>query len=486
MSPSDEIKGDIRQYPISSCPEYHAVSYCWGDPTITHYITLNGQQFGVPSNLYSFLTHFSAMNKMSPIWVDAICIDQQSVSERNHQVGLMGSIYRSAISVFAWLGPINRDMQTALQYMHNCMGCGWPGSKYIWHTGPRPGNALSCWYHETASDSFARLLNADYWYRTWILQELLLAAKVELLCGTTTVPWDILRHIFDHFYRLRDRTLLWREREILECVPFRIMRQRHSMEMRSAQLHTLLELFRDTNSADPRDKVYALLGLAVDRVKFGAIVPDYGKRNSELYCDVMQFNQDLRPERKFRLASILRESLQVTIDDILCSMVTRDAHLWSSFVSTAQLSSILQTATVGFAAFPCYGTQFGFVEAIVSTIDMSSAHISYGQSDSFSPPPGKVRIHATETAGLSTSLYQGIHAYLGMACDSTRRGDLIYKVDGFDAAVVVRQEVDRFIAVGGALLNGSQDCHVSQTSHRISFLLQPEFVVASGLLNAGV
>lgn len=104
MSLSEEIKGDVQLYPTSSCPEYHAVSYCWGDPAITHYITLKGQPFGVPSNLYAFLSHFSTMGKMSPIWVDAICIDQQSVSERNHQVGMMGSIYRSAISVFclAW------------------------------------------------------------------------------------------------------------------------------------------------------------------------------------------------------------------------------------------------------------------------------------------------------------------------------------------------------------------------------------------------
>lgn len=52
------------------------------------------------------------MGKMQPVWIDVICIDQQSVSKRNHQVRVMGSIYRRAISVIAWLGPIDSDMQS--------------------------------------------------------------------------------------------------------------------------------------------------------------------------------------------------------------------------------------------------------------------------------------------------------------------------------------------------------------------------------------
>jgi hypothetical protein len=38
------------------------------------------------------------------IWVDALCIDQENLKERNFQVQQMGSIYRNAAFVFAWLG----------------------------------------------------------------------------------------------------------------------------------------------------------------------------------------------------------------------------------------------------------------------------------------------------------------------------------------------------------------------------------------------
>ncbi len=39
------------------------------------------------------------------LWVDTICIDQASNSERSHQIQLLAGIYNDATSVIAWLGP---------------------------------------------------------------------------------------------------------------------------------------------------------------------------------------------------------------------------------------------------------------------------------------------------------------------------------------------------------------------------------------------
>jgi len=41
---------------------------------------------------------------MGCLWIDAICIDQIDVLERNHQVALMGQIYSKAQAVLMWLG----------------------------------------------------------------------------------------------------------------------------------------------------------------------------------------------------------------------------------------------------------------------------------------------------------------------------------------------------------------------------------------------
>lgn len=299
------------------------------------------------------------------------------------------------------------------------------------------------------------------------------------------LPWDILQRIFEHCYRLSEQNLQLREHEVMDCVPFCIVTQRRSIKWRSEQMFTLLELFYDTKAADPRDKVYVLSRLAINRGIYHATVPHHEKQTSELFCDVMQFHQNLRHERKLLLAEILRGSLQVTIDEVVRPMAARGAHLWPSFVPEAHLLSVLQTTTPGFKAVSCDGTWLGFVEKDQITISLCSAFIFDIESDNLSPyPDTSNHIRATRTTSLSTSLYQGLSC-IGIACDSIRRGDSIYPIEGLTAAVVVRQKDDNFVAVGGALLDGNQDRAMSQSLPRISFLLEPGFYFVSGFRGAG-
>jgi len=43
-------------------------------------------------------------NPARTFWIDALCIDQDSIHEKNHQVAQMGSIYAKSIEVISWLG----------------------------------------------------------------------------------------------------------------------------------------------------------------------------------------------------------------------------------------------------------------------------------------------------------------------------------------------------------------------------------------------
>jgi hypothetical protein len=38
------------------------------------------------------------------LWIDAICINQQDITEHEQQVGIMGDIYRNAKQTPVWLG----------------------------------------------------------------------------------------------------------------------------------------------------------------------------------------------------------------------------------------------------------------------------------------------------------------------------------------------------------------------------------------------
>ena len=70
-------------------------------------IQVDGHRQDIRVNLHEFLKVFCTWQKSAWIWlwVDQICIDQSSNKERNHQVAMMGDIYRRATETYMWLGP---------------------------------------------------------------------------------------------------------------------------------------------------------------------------------------------------------------------------------------------------------------------------------------------------------------------------------------------------------------------------------------------
>jgi len=65
---------------------YHALSYLWGPETPTYTIHIDGQMFQVRENLWHFLEHAQTRFSNVPFFIDAICIDQTDLAERNQQV----------------------------------------------------------------------------------------------------------------------------------------------------------------------------------------------------------------------------------------------------------------------------------------------------------------------------------------------------------------------------------------------------------------
>jgi hypothetical protein len=109
------IECSMKVFSLNEDPKYVALSYVWGSKEVTESIIVNGSSLAVTINLASALRELRSSRaledskgvQMLPIllWVDAICINQQDVEERNSQVLMMGDIYRHAVSVLAWLGP---------------------------------------------------------------------------------------------------------------------------------------------------------------------------------------------------------------------------------------------------------------------------------------------------------------------------------------------------------------------------------------------
>jgi hypothetical protein len=97
--------------------DYEALSYVWGEQNPDVDVVCEGEKLALTNNCRTALQRLQYNSRGRMLWVDAICIDQGSISERNHQVRLMREIYSRARQVLIWLGHGTADSSLALEYL---------------------------------------------------------------------------------------------------------------------------------------------------------------------------------------------------------------------------------------------------------------------------------------------------------------------------------------------------------------------------------
>ena len=75
-----------------------------GDSQPSQSIICNDEEFLITENLLAALQHIRLADRPYHIWVDAICINQGDVCEKNMQVANMAAIYMKSQRVIGWLG----------------------------------------------------------------------------------------------------------------------------------------------------------------------------------------------------------------------------------------------------------------------------------------------------------------------------------------------------------------------------------------------
>jgi hypothetical protein len=82
---------------------YEALSWCWGTAPPDSSINIRKGRFKfckkVQPDLFAALKALRSPRQDRYLWIDAICIDQHNVGEKNHQVEMMSAIYGRAKSV---------------------------------------------------------------------------------------------------------------------------------------------------------------------------------------------------------------------------------------------------------------------------------------------------------------------------------------------------------------------------------------------------
>jgi hypothetical protein len=87
----------------SNMKDYDALSWCWGMAQPTSHLTIRKQgrlySMKVQLGLVAALKALRHPQEDRYLWIDAICINQAEVGERNHQVEIISVIYSQAKSV---------------------------------------------------------------------------------------------------------------------------------------------------------------------------------------------------------------------------------------------------------------------------------------------------------------------------------------------------------------------------------------------------
>jgi hypothetical protein len=196
----------------------------------------------------------------------------------------MADIYKGALQTVIWLGPGDERTPRAFSQLNTILAQAEAklGTNGKIETTKKIGDGID--RNDTATEA---MLALDWWTRVWVVQEVVLSQEAVIVCGTNTMRWDsfaraietglangiweeivlgfVRDSTFDHF-----RSLMSIGRSI-------------ARESIADQLLDLLVGLRNRNSSDPRDKIFAALGMINGHGNEIGILPDYQSPVEDIY-----------------------------------------------------------------------------------------------------------------------------------------------------------------------------------------------------------
>jgi hypothetical protein len=267
----------LSKFPVRNCPQrYAAVSYCWGPPVQDQKVVfVNGRPIVVSATSLRIIDRLIAWDR-GFYWIDALCINQNLVEEKNMQLPLMGRIYGDAEFVDAWLD--SEESADTLQRM---------------------SRNNSGWETDLSFVEKADLMLRQPWFkRIWIVQEVTLARPNALFlhAGFSSCRWEKVGEFLDQEQVLQNKldnsplsyALMILMHTIAKCGVANLELQRGEHwpgGYPKPQPHWSL-WFKNlaTEATDPRDKVYGVLGM-VHQDWVANFPVDYSKSVPEVYLD---------------------------------------------------------------------------------------------------------------------------------------------------------------------------------------------------------
>lgn len=302
---SAQVECELEHIALNPGADYEAVSYCWGDASITEPILLDGTPYPVTLNLLAGLRYLRREDSPRRLWVDSLCINQRGVVERSREILKMRDIYRLARRVLIWLGdyhPFTRlHVKQIFDYVTKLASCSTEEQDFelIRSTGYD-----ELWRMQSQLQEF---IQTRAWFsRMWVLQEVSVRPKPymkdvakspNLICGDLVLPFPHLRAVGEYWVNNTDdqriglppicpsldrmRTIWFGHQSLVSGGEDSTLAQR---------LAWILALVAGRfHATDQRDIVYAILGLLNADPLPAQLLPDYSKSPAEVLIECASF-----------------------------------------------------------------------------------------------------------------------------------------------------------------------------------------------------
>ena len=292
---------------LADRPRFNALSYVWGTCVKTCQIVVGSDTLSITTNLLEALQLYHAkIDAPSFLWVDAICINQNSITERNHQVGFMRDIFAQALRTIVWLGdfeflPINHSWNF-LGYIHEEMILISKPSIRI------PDEELILQDLNTR-----RILSKPWFSRVWIVQELACSQEIVVQIGHETLAWQTLVDwTYDLYRRLKEELPLYQLPFVdrtFNIYDLDSHRQSYQYAQPFRLLYLVLDLRAKFSATREVDAIYALAGIASHQDNTKTRLPiDYRLPYDEVVSALLQHHSLTSGiVDSLRSASILRD-----------------------------------------------------------------------------------------------------------------------------------------------------------------------------------
>lgn len=290
LTDSDPIICTMQYARLSDAAHrYEALSYTWGDTTQQQEIQFNTgrRKLRVGKHCCDALRRLRQGYSDRLLWVDAICINQEDLAERAHQVRLMGSVFSCAFGVVVFLGEqvtncraLFDELAAADELLRVGQDC----------CRPSPSDIIV--------QELEKLFELPWFKRVWVLQEVCAKKSVTIMYGSAIALFEAVTKLyFGYCSTTRVTRTIW-------PLPLEWV-LRPPEESWAPQVNLWQRLFESRRclATDPRDRVFALLSLTGRRQSELNSLIDYTHSLEDCFTQVATF---LVPVLGLRLLSAIR------------------------------------------------------------------------------------------------------------------------------------------------------------------------------------